>query len=262
MKPLSFPELYDFDCAGTGYTHDIPFYLRFFGKTRGPILELGAGTGRISLPLAKEGHTVTALDRDEGMLARLAGKAEATLTDTEIARLTLAHADATDFRLPGKFAGIFAPFNFLYQLPGDAALEGCFASVKRALAPRGVALFAIFNPDPTRLAATKVREHLYTHADERGVEVTVFESKAYDRTAQVLSVRWDYEIRRDGKLAKASRDIIQHLVFPRDFLARLRHAGFKVRETFGDFDGRPLAGDCRNVIVACGLAPGRKAVKK
>ncbi len=249
------PELYDIDHAA--FTRDIRFYLERLARVRGPLLELGAGTGRVTLPLVKAGHIVHALDHDEAMLGRLAEKAESEFTDAELARLTIVHGDAISFRLKEKFAAVVAPFNFLYTLPGDAALEGCLAAVRRCLAPRGTFLFAVFNPDPLRLVDSAARRHLHTTRDEEGREITLWETKRYDRLRQELAVTFHHEIRDGQRRVTRRRDIVQHLVFPRDLLARLRHAGFKVRETWGDFDGRPLAGGCAQVIVAAGKAAGR-----
>ena len=249
---LTAPELYDLD--NDGFTRDVKFYLERLAKVRGPILELGAGTGRVALPLAKAGHAVHALDRDEAMLGRLVEKAEAALSDEELARLTVVHGDAVSFKLKEKFAAVVAPFNFLYALPGDAALEGCLAAVRRALAPRGLFLLSVFNPDPLKLCGAAARRHIHTTRDAAGREVTLWETRRYDRIRQELAVTFHHEI-RDGKRRETRRrDIVQHLVFPRALLARLRHAGFKTRATWGDFDGRPLEGDCAHVIVAAGKA--------
>lgn len=254
MKP-SFPELYDLETRG--FDRDIPFYLRRLERTRGPVLELGAGTGRVSLPLLAAGHTVVALDRDEGMLARLAEKAEAALPDEALARLTVVHGDATAFRLKERFAAVIAPYNFLYTLPGDGPLHDCLAAVRRALAPRGTALFSVFNPDPARLAPDAARTLVATGALGDGATVEVFETRAYDRATQILAVRRVYELDRAGKRSAMEREIRQHIVHPRDLLFRLRHEKFKIKATWGDHDDRPFAGNCANLLVAAGKGAER-----
>lgn len=99
----------------------------------GPVLELGCGTGRLAIPLARlGGGPVHGLDSSRAMLDRLRAKAGG---DTVVAH----EADMADFTLAGAppFAVAFLAFNSLYNVPSEAGQAGCFASVARHLAPGG-----------------------------------------------------------------------------------------------------------------------------
>ena len=102
----------------------------------GAVLELGCGTGRLSLPLAQLGVLVHGLDASQAMLDQLAAKTEGT---EWVERLVTHRGDMSAFQLdeaPG-FAVAFLAFNSLYNLPSAEAQLGCFASVARHLAPGG-----------------------------------------------------------------------------------------------------------------------------
>ncbi|MDA0182135.1 class I SAM-dependent methyltransferase [Solirubrobacter phytolaccae] len=95
-------------------------------------LDIGAGTGRVTLRLVAAGHDVTALDIDAGLLAELQRRAK-----TPVATIT---ADASDFTTDGQFDLIAVPMQTV-QLLTDR--DGFFASVRRALAPGGRLAIAI-----------------------------------------------------------------------------------------------------------------------
>ena len=78
-----YARFYDWENAQTMGRRDIRFWQRMAARTKGPILELGCGTGRVALPVAKDGATLVGIDRSETMLARARKKArpQSTLRD-------------------------------------------------------------------------------------------------------------------------------------------------------------------------------------
>lgn len=90
------------------------------------ILELGCGTGRVSIPLAKQGFKITALDIDQGML-ELAKKKAAAL-DIEFVK-----ADFLDFKLNKKFDAVLMPYNAFQHIHSDENINKFFMNLKRHL---------------------------------------------------------------------------------------------------------------------------------
>ena len=113
-----------------GYDADLPLWLALAEREDGPILDVGAGTGRVALPLAAAGHEVTALDAEPAYLDALRER------DPSIARVV---ADARHFDLSG-FGLVIVPMQTL-QLLDDRG--GFFASARRALRPGGLLAAAI-----------------------------------------------------------------------------------------------------------------------
>jgi SAM-dependent methyltransferase len=139
MRPPISPAVmwHDVEC-GT-YTADLPLWHRLARDAGGPVLDVGAGTGRVALDLARAGRRVTALDVDRELLAELARRAEAAGLE-----LDLVHADARDFAIPGAaFALIAVPMQTIQLLPGAAARAGFFAAARRVLAPGGLVALAL-----------------------------------------------------------------------------------------------------------------------
>jgi SAM-dependent methyltransferase len=127
---------HDVECGG--YDADLTLWRDLAREAGGPVLDVGAGTGRVALRLAGEGLDVTALDRDGQLLEALSGRAEAAGLEIETVR-----ADAAGFELPSRYALIAVPMQTLQLLPGEAAREGFFASARRALLPGGLVAAAI-----------------------------------------------------------------------------------------------------------------------
>jgi SAM-dependent methyltransferase len=124
---------HDVECGA--YTADLELWLRLAREAAGPVLDVGAGTGRVALRLAAAGHHVTALDRDEELLAALEERAAA-----EGLKIESVAGDAAAFELPRRFALIAVPMQTLQLLDER---DGFFASAARALAPGGLVAAAI-----------------------------------------------------------------------------------------------------------------------
>jgi SAM-dependent methyltransferase len=134
---------HDVECGS--YTADLPIWRELAERAGGPVLELGAGTGRVALDLAGRGHDVTALDLDAELLAELAERAKrervAVNTAVADARELAGEAPPGDAGLaaaaPG-FALVIAPMQFLQIVGGEASRADVLLGVVRALRPGGL----------------------------------------------------------------------------------------------------------------------------
>ena len=125
---------HDIECGG--YRQDIALWLGLAREQGGAVLDVGAGTGRVSLELARAGHDVTALDVDADLLAELERRAAGL-------PLLTARADAREFDLGRRFPLIVVPMQTL-QLLGGADGRGAFLRCAAAhLEPGGVLAMAI-----------------------------------------------------------------------------------------------------------------------
>jgi len=125
---------HDLECGG--YDQDLPLWRELAGDARGPILDVGAGTGRVTLDLARAGHAMVALDREPALLRALADRAAALPVQT-------VRADAREFDLGRRFGLILVPMQTV-QLLGGAAGRARFLRRARAhLAPGGLLAVAL-----------------------------------------------------------------------------------------------------------------------
>jgi SAM-dependent methyltransferase len=124
---------HDVECGG--YSADLALWHQLADRERGPVLDVGAGTGRVALTLAAVGHTVWALDREPELLAALSSRAaERGLTVETVV------ADARDFAVAQSFGLIIVPMQTIQLLPERA---GFLAAARRHLRPGGLLAVAI-----------------------------------------------------------------------------------------------------------------------
>jgi SAM-dependent methyltransferase len=124
---------HDVECGG--YSADLALWHQLADRERGPVLDVGAGTGRVALTLAAVGHTVWALDREPELLAALSSRAaERGLTVETVV------ADARDFAVAQSFGLIIVPMQTIQLLPERA---GFFRCARRAVRPGGLVALAI-----------------------------------------------------------------------------------------------------------------------
>lgn len=140
---------HDAECGG--YGADLPLWDRMARERGGPILDLGAGTGRVALRLAARGHDVVAVDSDPEFLVALRARASARTRAIE----TVA-ADARELDLGRRFPLILAPMQLAHLLGGPPGRGRAFSAARRHLARGGAFALAVLQeplppsgtPDP------------------------------------------------------------------------------------------------------------------
>jgi SAM-dependent methyltransferase len=125
---------HDIECGA--YVEDLALWRSLAAEHGDPVLDVGAGTGRVSLLLAREGYRVTALDRDPALLDALAQRADGVDVTTVV-------ADARDFDLPERFPLIIVPMQTIQLLGGPGGRGLFLAAARRHLLPGGALAIAI-----------------------------------------------------------------------------------------------------------------------
>ena len=125
---------HDLECGA--YAEDLPLWRALAAEHGDPVLDVGAGTGRVALDLARAGHRVTALDRDPELLDALARRAGGV-------EVTTVAADARDFELRARFPLIIVPMQTIQLLDGSEGRARFLACARRHLLPGGAVAIAI-----------------------------------------------------------------------------------------------------------------------
>jgi SAM-dependent methyltransferase len=264
--PYGLPDiglLYD---ALRGYQEraDVAFYVEEAARARGPVLEVGCGTGRILLPTARAGATIVGVDASTAMLARcrerLAAEPEAVR-----ARVSLHHADARALDLGATFALVTAPFRVLQHLVTVDDQLRCLTSVARHLAPpgrgRGQAggrfVFDVFNPHYPAMVADRSAE------SEDTAETALPDGRTLRRTVRVPRVRWTEQVseieliyyvaeRAGAPPARHVQAFDMRWYVPAELVHLLARAGLRVEAVYGAFDRSPLT-DASPEQVVCAV---------
>ena len=245
--------LYDLDLVDD--PGDLDLYLALAARVGGPVLELGAGSGRIAVPLAAAGHAVTAVDIDPAMLERAA--ARRARTGASVAdRLDLVEADLLDLALgaAGRFRLAFIALNSLFLLATRASQRRAFEVMAAHLGSGGLAAVDIWLPDAEDLARFDGRMVFeYERLDpETGREVTKVASARYDATTAVVDLTAVYEEGHPGEpvVRWIRRDALR-LVGPDELRSMAEDAGLIVEEIGGDYGLEPIGpGSDRAILVA------------
>jgi SAM-dependent methyltransferase len=125
---------HDVECAA--YEADLPLWEALADGAGGPVLDLGCGTGRVALHLARRGHRVLGLDRDADLIAVLRERAGELPAEAEV-------ADARIFDVGASFDLALAPMQLLQLFGGASERLACLGSVKSHLRPGGTFACAI-----------------------------------------------------------------------------------------------------------------------
>jgi SAM-dependent methyltransferase len=229
-----YAPFYDWENAQTLARRDVPFWQRLAAAQDGRVLELGCGTGRLTVPVARAGARVVGIDRSAPMLARARqrlrrSRASALLLRGDIRRLP--------FRTRAKFAMVMAPYGMLQSLTSERDLRATLAAVHGALQRGG--LFAVdLVPDLPRWAEYDRRVSLTGRRGRGHVRLT--ESVRQDRKKGLTIFDQEYEERRGRERAVKRFSLTFRTISVPQMRRRLELAGFRIDAVLGDYDGGPF----------------------
>jgi len=222
---------------------DVDFFVDLARESGGPVLEVGSGTGRVLIPTARAGLTITGLDVSEAMLGicrrRLAEEAE----DVR-ARVTLVHADMRDFDLGQQFALVTTPFRSFQHVITVEEQLACLAAIRRHLVDGGQFVLDLFNPslpylvDESRMGEFG-EEPEFTMPDGRRVLRRARILKR-DLLQQVQDVEMIYDVTHpDGRKERVTHEFSMRYLFRFEAEHLLARAGFAVEAVYADYDKSP-----------------------
>ncbi|HEX8029158.1 MAG TPA: class I SAM-dependent methyltransferase [Vicinamibacterales bacterium] len=227
---------YDWENAQTVGRRDIAFWERMAAPVEGPILELGCGTGRVAIPVAKTGAHVVGIDRSESMLAR--GRARVRRARVQ-SRVHLLRGDIRHLPFPDKtFPLVMAPYGILQSLLDERLLTSTLKEVQRVLTRKGVFGLEL-------VADLPAWEEYSRHTSLRGKRgphgkpIALIESVTQDRKKHITRFEQEFvEGRGKGATRKKFSLAFRTLSVPQ-MVQRLEKAGLRVSSLLGDYQGGP-----------------------
>jgi SAM-dependent methyltransferase len=226
---------------------DVQFYRTLADEHGGPVLDLACGTGRLMVPLLRDGHTVVGLDRAPAMLAGAAAKI-ARLSSQERARSLLIRADLRHFAFRARFGFAVAAFHSIQHLVRDRDLLAFLRAARRALEPRGWLAFDVFAPARSFLARDENQRWDRTPFRDptTGKRLVYTFNHHLDRKRRALLMRM-YYLPVDARGRVIGPEIMRRLCHRQLARGEVRNlverAGMRLIARWSDFSGTPLRRD-------------------
>jgi SAM-dependent methyltransferase len=232
---------------------DVRFYVEEAERTAGGILELGCGTGRILIPIARVGRTIVGVDGSREMLGRCAARLGAEPADVR-QRAATHYGDVRDFDLGEIFALAIAPFRIVQHLPTIDEQLRFLASVAQHLEAGGRFVFDVFNPSFAALVGRDRAEH------EDTPEQQLPDGRTFRRAFRIARVRWTEQVSETELIYYVSptpgAPPVRHVQafemrwYQRaELLHLLARGGFRVDAIYGNFDRSPLTDESPEQVV-------------
>jgi len=225
--------LYDRWCAGVD--HDIPFYVLACEGVTGPIIELGAGSGRIAVELARHGHRVIALDAAPAMLAQAERRARRYGVEGRLETVVGDLLDPPDLPAAER---VLAPFRTFMHLSGDDERRRGLSAAASLLADGGVFVFDVFEPSAADIRAT----HDRWIARREGIS----ELPLWDAVER----RLELDVRLPGKVVSMTLEWRS----AEEWRRLCEEAGLEVLEAYAGFGGVELIDQTGDQVYVCGRA--------
>lgn len=238
-----------FDAEYADYMEDLPALQAYAQRTDGPLLELGCGTGRLLIPLARAGYAVTGVDLSPEMLA--IARAKQVAADLE-ERVALIEGDYATAPLGGPYRLAFCVMNTFLHLITIEDQVAALRHWRQHLAPRGLLVLDLFHPDHRQLAELDGRLVWdKTWRDPAsGATVMKFVTCTGDPARQILHVTMIYdETTPDGALRRTVGSYDIHTMGRYEAELLLERAGYVLEAVYGGWDLSPFEGNCDRLIL-------------
>ena len=221
---------------------DLPFYLELAKQSGGPVLEIACGTGRVLLPIAREGIEIHGVDNSRAMLRVL--KSHIENEPAQIHRnITLHDRDMRNFRLRKKFPLVIIPFRPLQHM---YTLEDQFKALTTAtfhLSRKGILAFDVFYPKMELISAGLGQEivDLEWQANSNSVVRRCFRKDSVDKINQVFDFTFIFRTYQGDKFVREELEPfrLSYYTYPH-LKALFLLAGLEPVAEYGSFAKTPL----------------------
>ena len=239
-----------YDLSHQSLVDDIPFLLRQAAETGGPALELGCGSGRLLVPLARAGIAVTGVDNSPEMLARAAVRLAGEPAEVR-GRVRLVEGDVRSLTLPGAepFALAYFGYNTFLHLDETAA-AATLRRLQPLLRPGARLLIDVDHPLALSAAGDDPDFVLEDELRDPALGETIRQFTAYESVPgeQAVDVTWVYETsRRDDDATRVT--LRYHYFYPHQYDLLFGLTGFRLLGLLGDYDDTRFDEDSERLIV-------------
>ena len=233
-----YADFYDWENAQTLDRRDVKFWQAMAERANGPILELGCGTGRVTIPVARTGARIIGVDRSTEMLGHALKRSRRDALTARARHGCAATSGSFRSAASARFDLVMAPYGILQSLVRESDLKATLASVARVLARGG-----LFGVDlvPDLPVWKEYRNKVRFRGLRRGGKsrITLVESVRQDRAKKLTLFDQEY-IEQRGRERKSRRFslVFRTLTVPQ-MTRRLENAGFRIKAVLGDYSGQP-----------------------
>src|SRR5258708_6834502 len=236
-----------YDIEHAPFDEDLDMYRNFAELCGGKILELACGSGRLLLPLASEGYTLTGVDTSAAMLEL----AQRGLAQAGIAgRCQLVQQDMCTLQLPEKFRLAMVALGSFGHIITRTQQQQALAAIRRHLSVGATFILDISNEDARymeHLSGQMLHQGTWQQAD--GAYVTHFLSPASSNTRHLLELTHFYEVHRHGEAVRRTVSQTNLYLFERNEAELLlEQAGLRVKEVYGNYEFGPYEHDSPRMI--------------
>jgi SAM-dependent methyltransferase len=237
------PVLYDIE--NESFEPDGPFYLVLARRFGGSVLELGCGTGRVTIPIVQQGVQITGVDLVPQMLERAKSKAHNL-------PIRWVEADARSFNLSTRFQFIFESGALFQHLLERSDQEAMLACVREHLEPSGYFVVGAIFPNAELMTSIEEEQDWFSYLNNQGQEIRVSGTQYYDSLKQIKTEtafrRWTDA---EGNQVVRCAPLMLRYFFPQEMEALLHYNGFTITERYGDHDFSPLTNESKHMIYVC-----------
>ena len=229
------------------FLSDLQFYKKWLPKNKdAKILELCCGTGRLTIPIAKEGYNICGVDYTSSMLEQAKAKANQVGVGIDFIE-----ADIRTLDLQGQFDLIFIPFNSIHHLYRNEDLINALGCVRNHLKAGGLFLLDCFNPNIQYIVENEKEQAIiaeYTTGDGRNVLIK--QTMHYESATQINRIEWHYFI--NGKF-HSIQNLDMRLFFPQELDSYLKQTGFNIIHKYGGLEGEMFSDESEKQIYVLAL---------
>ncbi len=227
------------------FMSDLQFYKKWLPNGNNTqVLELCCGSGRLTIPLAKEGTHICGVDNSNTMLAKAKSVAL-----SEGLNIDFVEADIRNLDLAKEFDLVFIPFNSIHHLYQNQDLFSALKVVRKHLKDDALFILDCYNPDIryiTESEKAKIKIAEYETTDAR--KVLIYQTMIYENDTQINRIKWHYFI---NDSFHSIQNLDMRMYFPQELDSYLNFMGFEIVHKLGNFEEEQFSQSSEKQIFIC-----------